>query len=384
MVRLLNHLSCRRNKSICLGLQYGSTPSFHVLGASAQALKEPVDVLADFGLCAQTGVGRHLISNPVPNGLVSIEIRTVAGQSNQPQLEVRGGKVGSQGFATMSRSVVPDDDQRLGMTCAQVAQEVCRCLGIAVALHFHLLYLAALQADCRVVVHLLLETRAGRIHQRWFSFQNPLGAQVSIGSEVGLVNEEYLRSTRLSLLTQLTVVGNEGLALSLISFDQPLLRTLEDEPQPVQVVQATASAQPHSKALCHEGPHRLPVPVRRCDSTLAWWPLHCRLQLGLLPSAEGGGEPPVCSKLRPSGPLSRKAATHLPMVWASRSRALATCPDDQPRANSHSACQRSRSRGVGARYIRSRTSPSSNCHCSRSVTMLFMVNPRHLFASPDS
>lgn len=33
----------------------------------------------------------------------------------------------------------------------------------------------------------------------------------------------------------------------------------------------------------------------------------------------------------------------------------------QPRVNNQTACQRSRSRGVGARYIRSRTTLPSNC-----------------------
>jgi hypothetical protein len=51
-------------------------------------------------------------------------------------------------------------------------------------------------------------------------------------------------------------------------------------------------------------------------------------------------------------PARRESAIHSPIVCESRSKASATWAADQPSASSRTACQRSRSRGVGARYIR--------------------------------
>ena len=86
------------------------------------------------------------------------------------------------------------------------------------------------------------------------------------------------------------------------------------------------------------------------------------------------GEPPVCSKTTASGPPWANALTHSPMVWASRSKARPTAAAVQPCVSSHTACHRSRSRGVGARYIRRRTSASSMCHCSSNPPISVMPN----------
>ena len=93
-----------------------------------------------------------------------------------------------------------------------------------------------------------------------------------------------------------------------------------------------------------------------------------------VPHVEGGGEPPDCSKPRAVGPALPKAVTHVPMVWGSRSSASATAEEVQPWAKSQRACHRSRSRGVGARYMRSRRSPTSSCRRSRSSTISHIPN----------
>jgi hypothetical protein len=76
-----------------------------------------------------------------------------------------------------------------------------------------------------------------------------------------------------------------------------------------------------------------------------------------------------------------KLVSHWPMVWGSRSSASATWAADQPRANSQRACQRSRSRGLGARYISSRTPRSSKCHCWKSAVISFIDRPRQVVVS---
>ena len=78
-----------------------------------------------------------------------------------------------------------------------------------------------------------------------------------------------------------------------------------------------------------------------------------------------------------SGPLRKSPdSCHVigEMVWASLSNARATAAAVQPCASSHSACHFSRSRGVGARYVRRRTSPSSICHRSSSDSISIMPN----------
>ena len=86
------------------------------------------------------------------------------------------------------------------------------------------------------------------------------------------------------------------------------------------------------------------------------------------------GEPPLCSKTSASGPPSAKALAHCPIVWASRSNAWATAAAVHPWASSHTACHLSRSRGVGAPYIRRHTSASSMRHRSSSGPISFMPN----------
>ena len=95
------------------------------------------------------------------------------------------------------------------------------------------------------------------------------------------------------------------------------------------------------------------------------------------PVSQGGGEPPDCSKIKAPGPPSPKAAAHRPMVWGSRPRASAVAEAVQPWANSQMACQRSLSRGVGARISRRCKSLASICHCCRnlSISLTPITNP---------
>ena len=67
----------------------------------------------------------------------------------------------------------------------------------------------------------------------------------------------------------------------------------------------------------------------------------------------------MCATATLAGPSRQNPARHSPIVCRSRSSAPATAAAVQPRASSHSACQRSRSRGVGARYTSVRTAARS-------------------------
>jgi len=197
---------------------------------------------------------------------------------------------------------------------------------------------------------------------------------------MGLVDEEDFRPHLSRFEEECDKLRQEsacGGPLGIVGLQEMFLRPLQDKTQAVQDVQARlwrAAAQREPKAFLDKSPYHFPVPIRQVDSCLFGQSLDRSLQLGLLVPVEGGGEPPDCSKARAVGPLSLKSATHVPMVWGSRSNASATTNAVQPWAKSQRACHRSLSRGVGALYIRSRTSPTSSCQRSRSCTMSLIPN----------
>ena len=137
--------------------------------------------------------------------------------------------------------VVPDHLQWPGVPLPQLTQEGRTRSGIAVALQFHPLHLPSLQAHPRLAAVLLASPWAGRVHQRRFTLQHPLAPKSGICPihlEVGLVGEENLGPGSPHFLRQGGVLRHEGLPLPLVGLDQSLLGTLQDEPQPMQIVQA--------------------------------------------------------------------------------------------------------------------------------------------------
>ena len=100
--------------------------------------------------------------------------------------------------------------------------------------------------------------------------------------------------------------------------------------QPMPVVRATAPAQRHAKTVANQLPHCRPVPVGPVEASRRRHTRRRRRQL----------------------PWARPAAAAVP-----------------PGAGSHTAGQRSRCRGVGARYIRRRAAASFMRHCSSNPTI---------------
>lgn len=111
---------------------------------------------------------------------------------------------------------------------------------------------------------------------------------------------------------------------------------------------------------------RVTVPVGHLNARSARGPLHRSLQLRLLRWRQGRGEPPVCAKVSAAGPYRRMVVSHPPTVWGSRLSAAPIRAAGHPWSASHTACQRSRSRAVGARYSCSRTTSASTCHRRRT------------------
>src|SRR5437868_14152620 len=89
-------------------------------------------------------------------------------------------------------------------------------------------------------------------------------------------------------------VVREGGAPGLVSLEQPLLRALVDEAQPVRVEQARTPTEPEAAADLDEAAHHLPAPVGRVDAELRRPGLHHDSQAGL--------------SLRPKAGMSRRSA----------------------------------------------------------------------------
>ena len=359
---------------LCPSLQDSPAPLLDLFPPRGQLGEEVTQFFLHRGSGAQAQVRGGLFPCPVPDRLGSIEIRTVSRQAHQSQAQAGGSQVGTHGVTMMGWSVVPDDVQWSGVLIPQLLQESGRGFGVAVPLQFHNLHLASLQAHRRIIAGLFAPPGAARIYQRRLSLEYPFPPQVRIRPEMGLISEEGFRPQLSRFDQECGIRRHEGFPLGFVGLKEMLLWPLQDKTQAVGVVQATAAGQRVPEAFLDKSPHHFPVPIRQVDACLFGQRLDRSLQLGLLVSVEGGGEPPDCSKARAVGPPVPKAVTHMPMLWESRSSASATADAVQPKAKSQSACHRSRSRGVDARYMRLRTSPTSSCHRSRSCTMSLIPN----------
>ena len=63
------------------GLEYGLTALFDLRFSTRQLDEEVPDLFLHFRPGAQAQVGGHLLTHPAPDGLISIEVWTVTGQS---------------------------------------------------------------------------------------------------------------------------------------------------------------------------------------------------------------------------------------------------------------------------------------------------------------
>ena len=132
--------------------------------------------------------------------------------------------------------------------------------------------------------------------------QHPFAPQFGVRPAVSLLDKEYLLSGPLGLLPQGGVLCHEGLPFLRIRLEQAFPGAFEGESQPVQVVETTAPAQANAPSLPDKPVNHLPVPVGQFNACRAGQLPHRPFQLIWLRRAEGGGEPPVGSNIRPAGP----------------------------------------------------------------------------------
>ncbi len=108
-----------------------------------------------------------------------------------------------------------------------------------------------------------------------------------------LIHEEDLRPARPRLHQQRGILLHEGCPLGLIGFQQPLLRALVDEAQPVQVAQTRTAAESDTTAGLDELAHHLPIPVGQVDVDFCRGGLDRDFQADVGLSLKGGGAPGV-------------------------------------------------------------------------------------------
>ncbi len=69
------------NQFVGFGLQHGSAAAFDFLVSLGQIGEKAAHFLPDCGTGSQALVGRCFLAHPAPDGLVSVEVWTVAWQS---------------------------------------------------------------------------------------------------------------------------------------------------------------------------------------------------------------------------------------------------------------------------------------------------------------
>ena len=78
-------------------------------GVKLEGGEEIIDLLAHMNCLAKADVGSDVLPDPVPDGFVGIEVRAVAWQSDQAQIQIRRGQILAYLSSAMRRAVVPDD-----------------------------------------------------------------------------------------------------------------------------------------------------------------------------------------------------------------------------------------------------------------------------------
>ena len=103
MLGLGRQLINGRYDGISLSLQLGSAALLNVSRALDQPGEEGIQILAHLGRGPKTDVRCRFVATPVPDGLVSIEVRAVSGQSHQTQVQIGCLQIAADRVAPMRR-----------------------------------------------------------------------------------------------------------------------------------------------------------------------------------------------------------------------------------------------------------------------------------------
>ncbi len=104
-------------------LKDGATTAADFFPTVGQTGEEAAHCLPHRSPGAQAQISGCLLARPAPDGLVSIEIRTVAGQVHQAQVQAGRGQISPDRIAAMGWGVVPYHRQRFGVSRPKLPQE---------------------------------------------------------------------------------------------------------------------------------------------------------------------------------------------------------------------------------------------------------------------
>ena len=99
------------HESIGSGLQLGPAALLHLTLALSQSTEELPQFLLNLRLGPKTGIRCDILSRPIPDRLVPVEVGTVRWQRHQHEIQVRCGKIaasGSRWFARIYRRKAAD------------------------------------------------------------------------------------------------------------------------------------------------------------------------------------------------------------------------------------------------------------------------------------
>ncbi len=82
---------------ISLSLQLSSAALLNFNRALEQPGEEGIQLLGRLGRAPKTGVRCHFVADPVPDGLVSIEVRAVSRQGHQTPVQIGCLQIGADG-----------------------------------------------------------------------------------------------------------------------------------------------------------------------------------------------------------------------------------------------------------------------------------------------
>ena len=148
MFWLRKQLISSSHQRVGLRLQDRSAALLNFCVALRQPCKERIQSLSHLRCGAKASIRRHLFPCPIPDRLVSVEVRTVGGQGYQSQVEFRRRKTRSHLRTTMGRAVVPDHHQWPPMLAPKMLQEGDRGLRGAILGHVHVRHFPCLQTKC--------------------------------------------------------------------------------------------------------------------------------------------------------------------------------------------------------------------------------------------
>jgi hypothetical protein len=213
MLGLSEQLADYRQNDITLSLQIGSAARLGLGRALRQAGGDAVEPLARPGGGSAAMAGGRFFACPVSDSFVSIEAKTVIGQSRQAQGKVPRRETGAYLRPTERQTVVLDRGQRLTVPFTQVPHEGDRGGSCPIPHRAYGSHLARLQVGPEVVGRGLAQPQTGQVGPHWLATQRRFRSQFGMGTAAGLCYAEHFGCPWLRLGPQYPIYSYRSLSL---------------------------------------------------------------------------------------------------------------------------------------------------------------------------